>query len=85
MTVYPNPTTGILNVEFVKGNNLWVPDMLQIFDASGKLVETVTMADLEDSPTQTTQINMSGLANGVYFLKAIKEGQMVAIRKIVKN
>lgn len=85
MTVYPNPTTGILNVEFIKGNNLWLPDMLQIFDASGKLVETVNITDLEDSPTQTTQINMSGLANGVYFLKAIKEGQMVAIRKIVKN
>ena len=85
MTIYPNPTTGILNVEFVKGNNLWMPDILQIFDANGKLVEAVAMPELNDSPTQTAQINLSDRANGVYFLKAIKEGQTVAIRKIVKN
>ena len=34
---------------------------------------------------QTTQIDLSRYANGVYFIKAVSEGNVLAVRKVVKN
>ena len=85
MTVYPNPTSDVINVEFGMDNEQWQPDVLQLFDASGKTVNSVKLSNTYNGSTRTTQIDLSNLSNGIYFLKATKEGQTMAIRKIVKN
>ncbi|MBR4535783.1 MAG: T9SS type A sorting domain-containing protein, partial [Bacteroidales bacterium] len=85
MTVYPNPTSDVINVEFGMDNEQWQPDVLQLFDASGKIVNSVKLSNTYNGSTRTTQIDLSNLSNGIYFLKATKEGQTMAIRKIVKN
>jgi len=81
MTVYPNPTTGIVNVQCTM-NNVQIETMeYHVFDVFGKLVDVV-MADTHGS---TAQFDLSGFANGVYLVKAVADGNVVAVRKVVKQ
>src|SRR5699024_2511947 len=53
--IYPNPTTGILNVEYKQPLKSYV-----LYDLSGRQVKAGRL--------QQAQINMAGLENGDYFL-----------------
>jgi hypothetical protein len=59
MKVYPNPTNGMLNIE-LKGSAI---QGVEITDISGRLML------ITDSNTPTSQIDISNLANGVYYAK----------------
>jgi len=60
--IYPNPVKN--NELFVKGENLNKITKAQIYDFSGKLIETI------ENPFKTTnKINLKGLAKGNYILK----------------
>ena len=81
MTVYPNPTNGIVNVQFTDNNSPIT--QIHVLDIYGKLlgvVETQNFASL-----QTAQIDLSRYANGVYFIKAVANGNEMGIRKVVKQ
>ena len=94
MTVYPNPTTGIVNVQCTM-NNVQVETMeILVYDAFGRLlcttdgVETQNFASLQTDThgaSVQTQIDLSRYAPGVYLIKAVADGNVVAVRKIVKN
>jgi hypothetical protein len=88
--VYPNPTTGVVNVQCTM-NNVQVGTIdFHVYDAYGKLVD-VTDAGVSgtqgvfDTPLQTAQIDLSRYAPGVYFVKVVADGNVVAVRKVVKN
>ena len=83
MIVYPNPTSGILNVQCTMNNEEWMPYEIHLFDAYGKLVKVVETVHF--SPLQTIQIDMTQYAYGLYFVKAVKNGKVVAVRKAVKS
>ncbi|KGO90952.1 T9SS type A sorting domain-containing protein [Flavobacterium subsaxonicum] len=71
-SVYPNPTTGVLNVQVPAGvtvNNAFVTDI------TGKVIN-VTL--------NNNVVNMSGLANGVYIL-TVNTDKGNLINKIVKQ
>ena len=76
--VYPNPTTGVVNVECSMNVQVF-----HVFDTYGKLMNVVE-TDAHGSSAQTTPIDLSGFANGVYFVKAVADGNAVAVRKVVK-
>ena len=81
--VYPNPTSNIVNVECIMKNEEWGEVELHLCDAYGRLlgvVETHGRASL-----QTVQIDLSRYANGIYFVKAVADGETVAVRKVVKK
>lgn len=78
LTLYPNPTSGIVNVEFEMRNEQWKDAEIQIFDMYGKLLRTEHVND------STIQIDMSLFADGVYTLR-IKTQDGVVTRKIVKQ
>ena len=86
MTVYPNPTTGVVNVQCTMNNVHEGTVEFQLFDAFGRLlrktdgVETQNFASL-----QTARIDLSHYAAGVYFVKAVADGNVVAVRKVVKR
>jgi hypothetical protein len=83
-TVYPNPTTGVVNVQITNHNSPITE--FYVYDAFGKLIRMVDGVGANNySPLQTAQIDLSGLANGVYFVKGIVEGNVVAVRKVVKR
>ena len=71
IVVYPNPTRDYINVECTM-NNVQCSG-IEVIDVYGKVVRTVVGAN-NDSPTQ---INVSGLAAGMYFVRAITEEGVV--------
>ena len=81
--VYPNPTNGIVNVEYTMRNDEWGKVEWQVVDIYGKLIRTVET--ICTSSLQRTVIDISDLANGVYFVKAVADGKTVAVRKVAKN
>ena len=83
MTVYPNPTNGMVNVQCTMCNVQVGTMEFHVFDAYGKLmgvVETRCTTSL-----QTAQIDLSRYAPGVYFVKAVADDKVVAVRKVVKR
>lgn len=81
--VYPNPTDAIVNVQLSMNNDLSENVIIQVFDVYGKLMDVVETRGT--TSIQTSQINLSRYANGVYFIKAVTEGNVLAVRKVVKN
>ncbi|WP_449400467.1 T9SS type A sorting domain-containing protein [Chryseobacterium wanjuense] len=61
-SVYPNPVRN--NELFVKGENLKAILKAQIYDLSGKLIET-----LENPFKNSNKINLKGLVKGNYIIK----------------
>ncbi|MBN2778724.1 MAG: T9SS type A sorting domain-containing protein [Bacteroidales bacterium] len=69
LSIYPNPTTGMLNISGIEGADV------QIINMMGQVVESV------ENLNEYNQIDMSKYANGTYFVKAIVDGNVVT-RKI---
>jgi len=78
-TVYPNPTTNIVNVQCTMYNVQFSGTEIHIVDMYGKLVRT------KPFDGETTLIDISDLANGIYFVKAVADGNVVAVRKVEKR
>ena len=96
--VYPNPTNNFVNVQCTMNNGQVGAIEFQLFDAFGKLVNITNVGvfgtqGVCDTPPQTdahgssvqTQIDLSHYAAGVYFVKAVADGNVVAVRKMVKR
>ena len=69
LSVYPNPTSGILNLSNILTD-------VQLFDVTGRVVYANSVVE--------STIDLSSLANGTYFLVANKEGQRIST-KVVKH
>ncbi len=65
--IYPNPTAGEVNVEFLGYGKGSVN--VEVFDITGKLVYSGKFSD-----TQKAMIDLSALHKGVYFIKAEMNG-----------
>jgi hypothetical protein len=73
MKVYPNPTSSKLWISQGKQDELEVV----LFDNMGKEVSRHLSSQLE------TEIDMSGLAKGVYFIHVKKQSQVIT-KRIIK-
>jgi PKD repeat protein len=71
--VYPNPTTGVLQI-----TDLIPETQLQLFDAQGKLIGTWNCM----SQKETIELNAS---EGVYYLEATLDGQQKRTKIVVLN
>ena len=85
MKLYPNPTSDLVNVQLTMNNEQLESIDIQVFDVYGRLLEVINMADAHGASPQTTQIDLSRYAKGVYFVKAASEGKVIAVRKVVKR
>lgn len=65
LVYYPNPTTGILNVQFDSDSPI---TEVRVFDIYGKLVDVI-VGENNHSPLQSVQIDLSRHSNGVYFVQ----------------
>ena len=69
IAVYPNPTTGELRIT---NYELRIKDV-EIFDMMGRMVETRLIASLQaslqDDTASSLRLDISHLANGIYFLR----------------
>jgi hypothetical protein len=74
ISIYPNPTSGIINLDFADNNN----QKIIVFDILGKMI-------IEKTKIQQTQtIDLSGFENGIYIL-SIQTDEEVFISKIIKE
>ncbi|MES2798949.1 MAG: T9SS type A sorting domain-containing protein [Bacteroidota bacterium] len=74
-TLYPNPSTGIFNIETDSMQEL----SLTVFDLMGKTILTI------NSFTKMTQIDVSTSEKGVYLLQIIDENGNSSTKRLVKN
>ncbi|MBO7494013.1 MAG: T9SS type A sorting domain-containing protein, partial [Bacteroidales bacterium] len=61
ISLFPNPANDVVNVECTMNNVQCLG--VEVFDVFGKLINTVNVVD------NPTRINVSGLANGMYFVR----------------
>ena len=81
--VYPNPTTGIVNVECAMNNEQFGDGEIQVFDVYGRrlaVVGTRCTASL-----QTVEIDLSNYTPCIYLVKLVNGGKVVAVRKVVQQ
>ena len=71
VAIYPNPTTGELNVVSSRLNNT----LVTMYSVSGQIVV---------NETSESVIDISHLENGVYFMN-VKVGELTYIRKVIKQ
>ena len=70
VTLFPNPAKEVVNVQCTM-NNVQLTGELSVFDVYGKLLQIVSVT------SEITPINVSGLANGMYFVRVTTEAGMV--------
>lgn len=74
--VYPNPASSVLNINS-KNNSTF--NQVQITDLNGRIIKNINTKEIT-----STQINISDLKTGVYFLKVASDDG-VGTTKIIKN
>ncbi len=74
LQVYPNPTSGEFTVELSNGAG----KSIQVIDVTGRTVIS------ENSTDDHIQVNISSLANGVYYVK-VKSNNATEVIKLVKQ
>ena len=78
LSLYPNPTTGIVTLQLTPGTCNLKPE-IQLFDIYGQRLQIMPVRG------ETTQIDLSRYATGVYLIKLVNNGNVTAVRKVVKE
>lgn len=76
ISIYPNPVTNELNVQFNRYNRELID--MEIFDLTGKVVQSTKIF------TGTTRVNVENLESGVYFV-SLQSGAISKTHKIIVN
>lgn len=81
ITIRPNPTEGVFNVD-IEGTSPSTQRLgFQVIDATGKILQERKLARYDD--TLTTQISLLEYPNGVYYIRVMDEG-IRQLTKIIK-
>lgn len=81
--VYPNPTDNIINIQFT--NNYSPITEIRVYDMYGKILDVVRANNYSSMPSEMMQIDLSRFASGVYFIKALSDGNVIGVRKVLKQ
>lgn len=79
-TIFPNPTTGKLYLQIPAANISGAPVQIRTFNALGAEVASGFITPTEDI-LELDQL--SGLANGVYFIQVAQSGQLPFTKRVV--
>ena len=83
LTLYPNPTTGMVNVQFTMNNVQLGAGEIQVLDVYGRLLQNVETC--HGASLQAVQIDLSRYATGIYLVRLVNGGKVMAVRKVVKG
>ncbi|MBC8203922.1 T9SS type A sorting domain-containing protein [bacterium] len=78
-SAYPNPFNPSTSVKLDVPHSSWLK--LAVFDINGRLVKTIAN-EYVNQGVYTFNIDLSGQASGVYFLKAQTDDRVIAVKKI---
>lgn len=73
ITIYPNPTASILNID-----SDFTIESMELYDVQGRILETVLVSE------KITKLDISSKSKGIYFLK-IKSEKGSKVEKVVKE
>lgn len=79
VTLYPNPTEGIFNLDIKNNTNKTVEYV--IFDTNGKRVSN---AEIKTSDNTTEQINIGHLPSGIYFVRLFIDNKEM-VKRVIKK
>ena len=77
INLYPNPTTGLLNI--VIPEEMVSKSIIEMYDGLGKLVAR------EELTKTTTKVYMNKLEEGMYFYKIISDTKEMRVGKVIKH
>lgn len=77
LSLYPNPTNGILNISMPSG--LGLPDNFEIYNTLGQRIQSTKVTS-----ETNLNINTSSLSNGIYLIKISKDGESKTLQ-FIKN
>ena len=77
--VYPNPSNGLLNIDFRRSDNTC---LLDIIDETGKLVYNQRITSLEPG---TRRFDLTGLPAGIYYCTLHLPGKDLVFSIILAN
>ena len=78
ITLYPNPTTGIVSIRLTPETCTLKPE-IHLFDIYGRRLQIVSVT------AETIQFDLSRYATGIYIVKLVNGGKVVATGKVVKE
>lgn len=78
ISVYPNPTSGLFNISASNANFTHLT--ISVLDIQGK--EVYNTSDKNNSNNYNKEINLNGLAKGIYYIK-LNTGNAVKVQKVV--
>lgn len=82
LTVYPNPASDFIKVEFTTGNAV-VPE-IKIFDLTGKVVKQFDKEFSLNHEVFKADLDISDLKTGIYFVKVIQGKQTWSEKLVVR-
>lgn len=77
LEIFPNPTSDFCTIHHTM--NLSQDTQVEIYDVNGKLVAVQNVAEND------TKINLTNCKSGVYIIKLVNNGQLVATSRIIKK
>jgi hypothetical protein len=77
ITLYPNPTTNVLNIKLGTSNSL--PDNYTIYNMLGQVVLQQSVSELND-----LTVNTSNLSKGMYFIKIATDNASMSLPFVKK-
>ena len=77
ITLYPNPTTNVLNIKLGTSNNL--PDNYKIYNMLGQVVRQKSVVTPND-----LSVNTSSLSKGMYFIKIATDNASMSLPFVKK-
>lgn len=80
-SVYPNPTNGVLNINFSQLSE--TSFNVQVIDAFGKVYQQINSEDMNGS--STVSFDLTDLNTGIYFVKVSTENGQSDLTKFTKN
>ena len=80
--LYPNPTTGIVTVR-LSPETCPLTSEIRVFDVYGRMLNIVET--FHETSLQTVQIDLSQYTPGIYLVKLVNNGEVIAVRKMVKE
>ena len=79
-TIYPNPTNGIVNINYNIENATTIT--LRLTNIQGQTIQETTMD--KSSGSQTDSVNLSSLSNGMYFVSITNAHETYTV-KVIKE
>jgi hypothetical protein len=76
LNIYPNPGNGTY---VISASGTIIGSRIEIYNAIGEIIQRKTLTEMSSG------LNLNGSANGVYFVRVLKDDQLIGVTRIIKE